>query len=424
MAIQGLSERTRYVRIGRFKIGQKETVTRNGRTFDKPVALDYFRIVEGEQPVHELYGLKPQQVLVYLPDNLSTAAWDNFYKRYARSGLMCKGDGITGNEVQADGSLKPRDCAERGCPFAQPTQKGDKTEAAACRPIGTLSFKVVGIPSVGVYQLDTKGMAGVARMDSYLRQLQQAAGGDLAGVPFLLTVTVGKGKDGFPNSRIELRDAPETAEVLRDPSKRLTSPTQAQQVRGYIITNPEGEVIASPELETEQDATVYDTYAQLVDFAIRENYLSTEAADRARVQLMTLSSLPEAEVLGAIEKLQAHIDKVKQAKSGTLDAGRRSRLAQMFNNVGWVETLEGGKHKRHKVADTVRYAVYGWMLDRDEPVTGEQIPPEAFEALRGQLEGFTAWLESKGKGLDGLEVAKALFDEWNAGGLMWASETE
>lgn len=317
--IQGLQTRTRYVRIGKFKIGLKETVVRGDRKFEKPVALDYFRIVEGAEAVQAIYGERPNQVLVYLPDNLSQASWDAFYKRYARSGLMCRGDGIVGQEVQADGSLKARDCAERGCPYAQstPARQGgarDKVEAPACRPIGTLSFKVVGVPSVGVYQLDIKGRMGVERADSYLRQLQQAAGGDLSGVPFWLTVTVSKGKDGFPTSRIELRDAPETYEVLRGLRKPYTAGAATQRVQGFVITNEGGEVIASPEVPLEENIEIRAKFALLLNRAIEKNYILGDSVEHYYQVLRTLDRLSEGQAEQSYQKLKAFVDELESTQ--------------------------------------------------------------------------------------------------------------
>ena len=310
--IHNLATRTRYVRIGKFKIGQKETVVKNRgtaqeRKFERPMALDHFRIVGNEEAVWEQYGEKPAQVLVYLPDNLSAASWDPFYKRYARSGLMCRGDGIVGQEISADGSIKERDCADRGCPFAQATQKGDKTEAAVCRPIGILSFKVVGIPSAGVYQIDIKGLNGVSRADSYLRQLQQAAGGDLTGVPFMLEVKVSKGKDNFPTSRIELRDAPETLEALRDPWKRHAAGAAQQQVQGFVITNHKGEVIASPEIPIGENLEIRSRFAVLLSEALEKNYILGDSVEHYYQVLRTLDQISEEKARESLEKLEGFI---------------------------------------------------------------------------------------------------------------------
>lgn len=370
--IQGLQIRTRYVRIGKFKIGMKETVVRGDRRFEKPVALDHFRIVEGEEPVHALYGEKPQQVLVYLPDNLSTAVWDNFYKRYARSGLMCRGDGLVGQEVQADGSLKARDCADRGCPYAQPTQKGEKTEAAVCRPIGTLSFKVVGIPSVGVYQIDLKGLNAVSRADSYLRQLQQASGGDLSGVPFLLTVNVSKGKDGFPTSRIELRDAPETLEALRDPRKRHNPGAAVQRVQGFVITSDSGEVIASPEVPVNENIEIRAKFALLLNRAIEQKYILGDAVDHYYQVLRTLDQLSETEAEASFDKLRAFVDELEATQDQAV--------------LGFGETDQ-------------RYASYAfkYLKPSDYKALGFEQPGEPVEFSRIQARKAVAYLYEQRK---------------------------
>lgn len=95
---QELQTRTRFGRIGKFKIGPKQTVVRGGRSFEMPVTLDYFRIIEGAKSVQVLYGERPQQVPIYLPGSPSglspsglslnqTTTRDAFCRRYAPSGL-------------------------------------------------------------------------------------------------------------------------------------------------------------------------------------------------------------------------------------------------------------------------------------------------------------------------------------------------
>jgi hypothetical protein len=278
------------------------------------MALDHFRIVGNEEAVWEQYGEKPARVLVYLPDNLSPASWDPFYKRYARSGLMCRGDGLVGQEITEAG-IKERDCADRACPFAQPVQRGDKTQAPACRPIGILSFKVLGIPSAGVYQIDIKGLNGVSRADSYLRQLQQAAGGDLTGVPFMLEVKVSKGKDNLPTSRIELGDAPETLEALRDPWKRHAAGAAQQQVQGFVITNPKGEVIASPEIPLGENLEIRSRFAVLLSEALEKNYILGDSVERYYQVLRTLDQLDEDKARESLEKLEGFIAELENTAS-------------------------------------------------------------------------------------------------------------
>lgn len=361
--IQGLQTHIRYVRIGKFKIGLKETVQRGERKFEKPVALDYFRIVEGAEPVQALYGVRPQQVPIYLPDNLNPSVWDAFFKRYTRSGLACKGDGIVGQEVQADGNLKARDCALRGCPYAQPGPKG---EAPACRPIGTLSFKVVGVPSVGVYQLDIKGRVAVERADGYLRQLQQAAGGDLCGVPFWLTVTVSKGKDGFSTSRIELRDAPETAQVLQGVRNRETTRTLSERVQGFVITNNTGEVVASPEVPLEENLQTRARFVLLLHQALKQHYIMGDAVEHYYQVLRTLGQMSEAEAEQSFQQLEALVEELKAtqlepvAQHGEIDQHYASFAFKYlqpddYQALGFEQPKEPGAFTRLQARQAVAY---------------------------------------------------------------------
>jgi DNA-binding phage protein len=297
MPIVGLSERNRLARTGQFKIGE-----RTERGF--PRALDHFRIVGGAEAVEAVYGPKPKAVTVYLPLDLGPEVWDPYYKRYGASGLQCKGDGLVGREVGPDGSLKERDCAQRGCPFAQPTLKNGKEQPPLCKPVGILAFQVVGVPGAGVYQIAVKGLSALARVDSYLRALEAAAGGSLKGVPFVLKVEQTKGKDGFPTSRILVADAPETAAVLQG-APRYPRTAPVERVRGYAVLSERGELIATPEVRVGEDLQARAALAERLHAALEEGLIPAEHVQRYREMVAAVGNMSEAEAAEKLERLEA-----------------------------------------------------------------------------------------------------------------------
>jgi hypothetical protein len=308
MAIVGISERVRLARTGQFKIGEK---TEKGY----PKALDYFRIVGGAEPVEAIYGPKPRAVTVYLPLDLGPEVWDPFYKRYGASGLQCKGDGLVGQEVGPDGTLKPRDCAQRGCPFAQPTQKNGKEQPPACKPVGILSFQVLGVPGAGVYQASIRGLPSIERADGYLRRLQQVAGGSLQGVPFLLKVEQVRGKDGFPTSRFTLVDAPETAQVLNGGARYPRTAT-LEEVRGYAVINRDGEVISTPEVPAKEPMEKRAALALKLDEVLKSGKIDSAHESRYREMIAAVGGMTEEEAGQKLAALEGWLAKREAAAKG------------------------------------------------------------------------------------------------------------
>lgn len=295
MGIVGLEERVRLARTGQLKIGEK---TEKGF----PRALDYFRIVGGAEAIEAVYGNKPREVAVYLPLDLGPVVWDPYYRRYGASGLHCKGDGQVGREIQADGTLKERACAQRGCPFVQPTFKDGKEQSPACKPTGILAFQVVGVLGAGVYQATIRGLASIERADSYLRALERAAGGSLKGVPFLLKVEQVKGKDGFPTSRLNLADARETGQVLAGALPRYPHTAPVEHVRGYAVIAEGGEVISTPEVPVDESVEQRAALALKLDKVLRSGAIPKEHQGRYREMVAAVGKMSEAE---AAEKLAA-----------------------------------------------------------------------------------------------------------------------
>lgn len=249
-----IEKKLRPVRTGKIKIGDTilQEINKNGikQNVQRPVGLDHFRIIGGEFAVHQKYGDKPSELPVYL-DELSDLTWDVNYKRYSATSLICKGDGHTGYESSTEGLIE-RDCALKGCPYAA----GDRP---SCRIIGLLNLKVVEVPSIGVYTLEQKGEWAVSKTEAFLRGLNQAAGGNLAGIPFTIKVKRINGQKGT-YSAVELCENEETSKALYQ--NRLPTHLELEEATSIIITNSKGQNIASPQLNNQQDP---DTFHQLAN---------------------------------------------------------------------------------------------------------------------------------------------------------------
>lgn len=294
--IHNLGSSTRLIRSGVFKIGEKR-VGKNGKEY--PVALDHFRVVGGEEGVYAVWGQQPKRVLIYLPED-SPRTWDAFYKRYAASGLVCKGDGEVGREIKGQEIIE-RPCANRNCPYAQP----EGNNAPRCRPVGTLIFRVVGVNSVGAYAYDFRGLRAVEEAHAFLSLLRQAAGGDLSGVPFAMEVVRERGRDGQVISRTRLSEAQETSQAIADPSLRLRQPAPAERVTNAVIVDEAtGEVIASPQVPEGEPLEARSRFAVALNRAIAAGYIVGKAKQKYLGNLMSLASLSEAEAAERLRKLE------------------------------------------------------------------------------------------------------------------------
>jgi len=190
--IHGLGKRASLQRIGKLRIGEK---SERGL----PRSIDHFRVVMDEgfddvlEAIAEQYGSEPKELIVYLPANPDfDEVWSPWYRRYTTAGLVCKGDGLTGVEIQRGGEKVERPCAEKGCPFAEPDEKG----RVACKPVGILSLKVYGIEHPGTLHLTMGGWFQVDLAHRFLMLLMEKEGGDAAGVPFKISTERIKGRKG------------------------------------------------------------------------------------------------------------------------------------------------------------------------------------------------------------------------------------
>lgn len=382
MPIHKLSEHVRYVRTGKIKIGKRETVEeRNPQgqvvaVHQKPVALDHFRIVGGEYAVQQAYGDQPRELLVYLPFRLSPMVWDANYKRYGKSGLICKGDGLVGFEAQRGAGLQQRDCADRGCPFAQVTQTRNpdtgqlQDTPPACRIMGQLNLKIVGVPSVGVFSLELRGSRAVSEAQAFLENLEEASGGSLAGIPFRIRVERTTLPSGNQISTVRFLESEETHKALLE-HRRLSSPVAIERASGYLITDEEGKVIATPELSEGRNVRMVATFAERLQYGIDRSYLVGKARDAYQELFLQLGNLSDQEI--------------------------ETRLAQLET---WLANFEATQHQpvaQHIPDQAMATAVFKKLKPRDYSALEFAAPATALQLTRIQIRLAVRYLEARSK---------------------------
>ncbi len=252
MSIAGLDDEP--IRLGRFKNGEKDER-------GLPKALKYWKIEgPGAEAVKSLYGENPTSVSIYLPGPLGPQLWDGSYRRYVTNGLACSGNGEEGYERQRTGPNKVIPCAQRGCPYAQPTTnaKGERV-APRCAPIFDLTFVAVGTERLGgTFKLSVRGLPTIREFNTFLKVLQADSGGDLSGVPFNLTFNERTGAYGsiayptlsrIPSAKrvkvqVAVKAEPEVFipddefdEIEEEAQETVATPTVNRAALGKIITD-------------------------------------------------------------------------------------------------------------------------------------------------------------------------------------------
>jgi hypothetical protein len=183
--IQGLSEIRRMPRIGKLRLGVKETSSRTGKQY--PKAVDYFVVkedlstsAEAAEEFKKVYGDKPRSVDIMFPTDNPEEFFPQFYRRYGSgAGLLCKGDGRIANMVAENGQLLEVECCPESCEWAMKKH---------CRPVGTIQFLIPSVPGVGCWQIDTSSYHSVVNLNSGIEFIRQLTGGRIAGIPLRLVV--------------------------------------------------------------------------------------------------------------------------------------------------------------------------------------------------------------------------------------------
>ena len=186
MPIKGISEVRRLPRLGKIRLGVKETSQRSGSPY--PRAVDYF-VCNADQSTseaaarafREVYGDKPQALDIMFPVDDRDQFFAQFYRRYGSgTGLLCKGDGESAVEIDREtGEIKEIECNPILCEWAAKKH---------CRPVGTLQFLLVKVPGLGAWQIDTSSYHSIVNLNSAIDFIRSLTGGRIAMIPLKLII--------------------------------------------------------------------------------------------------------------------------------------------------------------------------------------------------------------------------------------------
>lgn len=208
----------RPVLAGRAKIGEKG-LSSKGKEI--PTKIDYIKFVDGQQnrieAVHEILGDKPTEFIAVLPSDDPDDFWWLSYRRWKASGLVCHGNGEIGI-VEETGQ-------EITCPC-----KYAEGEQPECKPSGSLKVIIPNLPSIGVFQIDTRGASSTNNIDYAVKTIGNITGGKYMGIPLRVYVEPFKGKNGISYAwKLDILKTPgqvvlAAADQVRDHVSRLIPP--------------------------------------------------------------------------------------------------------------------------------------------------------------------------------------------------------
>lgn len=104
--IEGLSDRRRFPRLGKIRLGVKAISKKTGAEY--PKETEYFVVPE---EVAKVYGDKPTELDVMFPVDDKESVFPQALKFYGKSrGLKCIGNGVTARWINEEGEMEERDC--------------------------------------------------------------------------------------------------------------------------------------------------------------------------------------------------------------------------------------------------------------------------------------------------------------------------
>lgn len=162
--IKGLSDRRRFPRLGKIRLGLK-TVSQGGKEY--PREVDYFVCPE---EVRKIHGLRPKELEVLFPLNDIEIIFPQRYELYGSArGLKCVGNGEAGSRVNEKTGARQ----EVKCPC--------DLLGRGCNKRGHLFFILPRVTFGGVYQVDVGSYHSIVNINSGLDYVK-ALFGRFAGI--------------------------------------------------------------------------------------------------------------------------------------------------------------------------------------------------------------------------------------------------
>lgn len=219
MPINGLTNVPKmFLKLGQIRKGEKVVVEKDGKSYEKPIDLDYFRVTffqdakRAEERFREAYGDKPKEINVRLAFPEVSEVWDANFESYLRGGMYAKAastpergpywifyrDFDSGDILIRDGlPTCPQGSEILAAPldlsapvFSYQSKKGEMTPVFFDQ-IGRLNVVVPEVAEVAVGYLEFRATsprdirnisAELAAYDMQARQI----GRNITGIPFIL----------------------------------------------------------------------------------------------------------------------------------------------------------------------------------------------------------------------------------------------
>lgn len=282
MPIKGLSNLGRLPRLGKIHLGVKVPVEGKEGVF-RPKAVDYF-VCPPE--VRAVYGPKPRELRIMFLSNNPDAVASLYYRAYGKAtGLLCKGDGELARALvdveaweRAQGEVRlgiwathlSRATERVEIPCAGEGYDGQPPcplyAGRGCRRLLMLQFAVLGLQTLGVYQLDTSSFFGILNVNGFLELLSSTIG-RIAGLPLLLRLVPQEvAPDGRRKTVHVLQLTADVSierflEIAAKPLREAIAAIQAPALEGPA--DAEAELAELPELDEDAIGEFFGESAEL-----------------------------------------------------------------------------------------------------------------------------------------------------------------
>lgn len=326
--IKGISDKRRFPRIGKIRLGIKKE---NARGVEYPSAVDYFVVnpdqstsEEAAKAFRDVYKEKPRAIDVMFPVNDVEKFFPQFYRRYGSgSGLLCKGDGETATEIDREtGEIIERECDPAECEWAAKKH---------CRPVGTLQFLLYKVPGLGIWQIDTSSYHSIVNLNSAIDFIRGLTGGKISWIPLKLLIRP---------KEVQVEGRKKTVFVLDLASEEVklqniltaAQKTPAQFLLGGEVEMPQADMDTPP--DDLYPASLINNVEEEAEEKIEERE-EPDPADKELHELWDILGTPPAKrnaVLGKpdldkeklLHLLKAEVDKQNRLKKGNKEKDKET----------------------------------------------------------------------------------------------------
>lgn len=198
MTIKGLTDRhATFPEIGSIRKGRKETRTKNGKEYEVPVDLKYFRIeldaqeTKAAEIIKSVYKDEPTELNILFPFDDIDRNFECWLEGYVGGTMVYRSDGerilfemdpATGERLVVNGTPeKPH----RQNPIGFYTSSSNKKEPINFKPTGRMKVIIPELARLCYLTVHTTSVHDVINLTAQLRALQ-AIHGRLAGIPLKL----------------------------------------------------------------------------------------------------------------------------------------------------------------------------------------------------------------------------------------------